>query len=45
MKKNVKIIRCDNRGENKTLEEICAKISEEIQFELRHQALPRKMTW
>ena len=32
-KKHVKIILCDNTGENKTLEENCMKKSEEIKFE------------
>ena len=34
MKKNVKIIFCDNAGENKTLEENCMKNFKEIKFKL-----------
>ena len=45
MMKNVKIIFCDNTGENKTLEENCAKHFEKIILNLRHQALHRKMVW
>ena len=42
MKKNAKIICCDNAGERKSLKENCANNSEEITFELPHQALHRK---
>ena len=33
MKKDVIIIRCDNAGENKTLEKNCGNNFEEIKFE------------
>ena len=42
MKEKVKTIRCDNAGENKTLEETCAKNSEEIKFEFTSLGTPQK---
>ena len=42
MKKNIKIICCDNAGENKTLEENCANNFEENKFEFTSQGTPQK---
>ena len=42
MKENVKIILCDNAGENKTLKESCAKISEEIRMEFTSPGTPQQ---
>ena len=41
-KKNVKIICCDNAGENKNLEENCAKHIKEINFEFTSPGTPQK---
>ena len=38
----VKIIRCDNAGENKTLEENCAKHFDEIDFEFTSPGNPQQ---
>ena len=40
MNKNVKIIRSDNAGENKTLEENCMNNLEEIKFEFTSPGTP-----
>ena len=45
VKKNVKIIRCDNAGENKTLNEIYCILLKKLTLNLRHQELHIKMTW
>ena len=42
MKKTVKIIRCDNAGENKTLEDNCANFFEEIKFEYTSPVTPQQ---
>ena len=42
MNKNVKIICCDNAGENKTLEENFMKNSEEIKFEFTSPGNPQQ---
>ena len=42
MNKNVKIICCDNAGENKNLEENCAKRFEEIKSEFTSPGTPQK---
>ena len=42
MEKNVRIICCDNAGENKTLEENCTKNNEEIKFELMSPGTPKQ---
>ena len=39
---NVKIICCDNAGENKALEENCANNSEEIKFEFTSPSTPQQ---
>ena len=38
--KNIKIIRCDNAGENDTLKENCVKNSKEIKFEFTSPGNP-----
>ena len=43
MKKDVKIIHCDNSGKNKTFEENSAKTFEEINFELISPGTPQKV--
>ena len=40
--KNVKIIFCDNTGENKTLKENCAKHFEKNNFEFTSPGTPQK---
>ena len=40
MKKNAKMMCCDNAGENKTLEENCAENFEEIKFEFMSRGTP-----
>ena len=42
MKKNVKVIFCDNAGENKTLEENCMRNFEEIKFEFHSPGTPHQ---
>ena len=42
MKKNIKIIRCDNAGKNKTLEENCSKNFEEIKSEFTSEGTPQQ---
>ena len=42
MKKNVKIIFCDNAGKNKTLGENCVKIIKEINFKFTSSVTPQK---
>ena len=42
MTKNVKIIRCDNSCETKTLKENCAKNFEEIKFEFKSTGTPQQ---
>ena len=42
IKKKVKIIFCDNAGENKALEENCMKNFEEIKFEFTSPGNPQK---
>ena len=41
VKKNVKIIFCDNAGENKTIEENYAEYFEEIKFEFSPPCTPQ----
>ena len=45
MKKNVKIIFCDNTGEIKTIEGNWTKNLEEINFEFTSPGIPQKMDW
>ena len=42
MKKNAKIISCDNSGGNKTLKENCTNIFKEINFEFTSPGTPQK---
>ena len=45
VRKNFKIVCCDNAGENKTLKENQAKFFEEIKFGFTSPGTPQKMGW